>query len=338
MKLHKHYLVFYITFIYFLCNAIPLFARNAVYDGEEYTLNLTYNDKPYPGDAICIELDYAPHFSIFSSHTYSMEASAKLMIAGNRQTLRQTKLFLVNAEKKKLIGYIPLSSWYTESNFTLKITYQIFKTKKQKKTAFTDKMEFDVPINLIAKKFNSEIIELDETNSSIKTDSSTKRSVQINKLNKILKQINTNNIYQTISFSNPVESTRRTAFFGDRRTYVYSNGTSSSNLHYGIDFGVPTNTAVYACGNGKIVLTENRITTGLTVVIEHLPGIYSLYYHLNSYSVKVGQMVKQGEQIALSGATGLATGPHLHWEMRMFGEAVNPDWFINNFTGWGKNE
>ncbi|OJF76016.1 MAG: hypothetical protein BKP49_09365 [Treponema sp. CETP13] len=338
MNLHKKYFIFYITCIYLLCTIPPLFARNAVYNGEKYTLDLLYTDVAYPGDAIYMELNYTPHFSLFSSYTYSIEATAKLMIAGNRETLRKTNLFLVNSEKQKLVGYIPLSSWYTESNFNLKITYQIFRTKKHITTAYTDKMEFDVPVNLIAKKFHSEKIDLDDVNSSIKTDSSKERAIQINTLNKVIRKVSSNDIYQTKKFSSPVESTRRTAFFGDRRTYVYSNGTSSSNLHYGIDFGVPTGTAVYACGNGKVVLAENRITTGWTVVIEHLPGIYSLYYHLDSYSVKVGQMVKQGEQIALSGSTGLATGPHLHWEMRMYGEAVSPDWFMTEFSGWEKTK
>ena len=63
------------------------------------------------------------------------------------------------------------------------------------------------------------------------------------------------------------------------------------------------------------------------MVIEHMPGLYSLYYHLDSMNVKVGDMVKAGDMVGLSGSTGLATGPHLHWEVRLNGEAVNPDFF-----------
>jgi murein DD-endopeptidase MepM/ murein hydrolase activator NlpD len=89
---------------------------------------------------------------------------------------------------------------------------------------------------------------------------------------------------------------------------------------------------VFAAGAGRVALAENRISTGWSVVIEHLPGLYSLYYHMDSLAVKAGQMVKQGEEIGKSGATGLATGPHLHWEMRLNGSPVNPDMFLGDFS------
>ena len=124
-----------------------------------------------------------------------------------------------------------------------------------------------------------------------------------------------------------VRATRRTSFFGDRRVYAYVGGGSSTSLHYGIDYGIPTGSEVSACGAGRVVMAESRISSGLSVVIEHMPGLYSLYYHLDSMNVKVGDMVKSGDKVGLSGSTGLATGPHLHWEVRLNGEAVNPDFF-----------
>ena len=77
-------------------------------------------------------------------------------------------------------------------------------------------------------------------------------------------------------------------------------------------------------------MAENRISTGWSIVIEHLPGVYSLYYHMDSLTVEKGDMVKQGTLIGYSGATGLATGPHLHWEVRVNGNAVNPDFFVSD--------
>jgi murein DD-endopeptidase MepM/ murein hydrolase activator NlpD len=70
-----------------------------------------------------------------------------------------------------------------------------------------------------------------------------------------------------------------------------------------------------------------RIVTGNSVVIEHLPGVYSLYYHLDKIEVKEGDIVEAGTLLGLSGATGLATGPHLHWEVRVNGENTDPDVF-----------
>ncbi|MEE0353111.1 MAG: M23 family metallopeptidase, partial [Treponema sp.] len=78
-------------------------------------------------------------------------------------------------------------------------------------------------------------------------------------------------------------------------------------------------------------------TTGWSVVIEHLPGLYSLYYHMSQLKVKEGDIVKPGQVIGFSGSTGLATGPHLHWEMRLNMEAVNPDFFTGDFAFSGKN-
>jgi murein DD-endopeptidase MepM/ murein hydrolase activator NlpD len=110
--------------------------------------------------------------------------------------------------------------------------------------------------------------------------------------------------------------------------YKYSNGSSDTSIHAGIDFGVPKGTAVSACGPGKVVLARNRIVTGNSVIIEHLPGVYSLYYHLDKINATEGAMVTAGELIGQSGATGLATGPHLHWEIRVSGENADPDAFI----------
>ena len=75
-------------------------------------------------------------------------------------------------------------------------------------------------------------------------------------------------------------------------------------------------------------MASERIITGFTVVIEHLPGLYSLYYHLDSLSVREGQRVSQGDRIGTVGSTGLATGPHLHWEVRSAGVAVDPDLLV----------
>jgi len=91
---------------------------------------------------------------------------------------------------------------------------------------------------------------------------------------------------------------------------------------------VPTGTEVFACAPGRVVLARPRIVTGNSVVIEHLPGVYSLYYHLYTIEIREGARVKTGTLLGLSGATGLATGPHLHWEIRVSGENTDPDAFI----------
>jgi len=115
-----------------------------------------------------------------------------------------------------------------------------------------------------------------------------------------------------------------TAHFGDIRRYLYADGTSSEDYHRGIDFAVPVGTPVAAAAPGVVALTGSRMLTGISIVLEHAPGVYSVYFHLSRSLVKKGQTVAAGTLIGLSGATGLATGPHLHWEIRIDGVSVDP--------------
>jgi murein DD-endopeptidase MepM/ murein hydrolase activator NlpD len=74
-----------------------------------------------------------------------------------------------------------------------------------------------------------------------------------------------------------------------------------------------------------VVLAQQLILTGNTVVIEHLPGLYSIYMHMSQIKVKPGDAVGQGDVIGMVGMTGFATGPHLHWEVQASGVAVDPE-------------
>ena len=95
------------------------------------------------------------------------------------------------------------------------------------------------------------------------------------------------------------------------------------------DIAMPEGSPVPACGPGRVVFAAYRIMTGNTVIIEHLPGLFSIYFHMSSISVKPGVLVKQGDQVGAVGMTGFATGPHLHWEVTASGIAVDPDTLVN---------
>ena len=201
---------------------------------------------------------------------------------------------------------IPVSLWLKDGNYSLKIIYA---------DSDSDIKEFILPSRLQMRTFPEEVLQLDERNTNIKTDNSPERAAQIEKLNNILFTSMPSDIFSLKKFTRPTESQRYTAYCGDRRTY-----------------GVPTGTEVHSCAAGKVVMAENRISTGWSVVVEHLPGLYSLYYHMSELSVKEGDMVNQGQLLGKSGATGLATGPHLHWEIRLNGSAVVPEFFLNDFA------
>jgi murein DD-endopeptidase MepM/ murein hydrolase activator NlpD len=131
-------------------------------------------------------------------------------------------------------------------------------------------------------------------------------------------------------FSLPVAGGKRTSEFGDVREYVLADGTKLTSVHRGIDFGLPPGEPVFACGSGEVVMAEPRIMSGNTAVIEHLPGLYSLYYHLDRLDVATGEIVSQGQMIGTVGSTGLVTGAHLHWEVRTGGVAVDPEAFTRS--------
>jgi murein DD-endopeptidase MepM/ murein hydrolase activator NlpD len=184
-----------------------------------------------------------------------------------------------------------------------------------------------VPLTIETRDFVAEEIPLNENNTDIRTKPDPQKDRESEKLWEILSTTNSEIYSNDEEFMLPVTSTRRTSFYGDRRVYLYSNGRRDTSIHAGVDFGVPMKTPVKASASGKVVFADFRIVTGNSIIIEHFPGVYSLYYHLNDIHVAEGSMVNIGDEIGLSGTTGLSTGPHLHWEIRAATENADPDAF-----------
>lgn len=111
-----------------------------------------------------------------------------------------------------------------------------------------------------------------------------------------------------------------TSGFGNERLF---NGVRKS-YHSGIDYRAQTGTAVKAFGWGRVAMVSDRFYGGLMIALDHGHGIYSVYAHLSQSKVKVGDHVKVGDIIALSGATGRITGPHLHFSTKVHGITVSP--------------
>ncbi len=302
-----------------------IFAASAKYESENYNLNLNYNDVISPGDAIFVRMN----ITIPKTHKKSKNEPPKkatLQLLQDKKVIESAPFYQLKSKKTnitEMLCGIPVSLWLKDGNYSIKLIYA---------DTDTDIKEFILPSRLEMREFPEEVLQLDERNSNIKTDTSPERAAQIEKLNNILFTTMPSDIFSLKKFTTPTESQRYTAYCGDRRTYVYTNGKSSTSLHYGNDYGVPTGTEVRSCAAGKVVMAETRISTGWSVVVEHLPGLYSLYYHMSELSVKEGDMVSQGQLLGKSGATGLATGPHLHWEVRLNGSAVRPEFFLTDFT------
>jgi murein DD-endopeptidase MepM/ murein hydrolase activator NlpD len=118
------------------------------------------------------------------------------------------------------------------------------------------------------------------------------------------------------------------ARFADTRTYVYKGKEIDRQVHLGFDLAVTANVPVVAGERGTIVHASDLGIYGNCVVIDHGLGVQSLYGHLSSIGVKVGDKVEKGAELGRSGMTGLAGGDHLHFTMLVGGQQVTPvDWW-----------
>jgi len=98
--------------------------------------------------------------------------------------------------------------------------------------------------------------------------------------------------------------------------------------HAGLDLAVPRGTPIKASASGKVLAADDYFFNGKTVFIDHGNGLITMYCHLDKFKVKAGQTVSKGELLGLSGKTGRATGPHLHWSVMLNGAMVDPELFI----------
>ena len=121
------------------------------------------------------------------------------------------------------------------------------------------------------------------------------------------------------TFLEPVQG-RVSGRFGSRRVI---NG-QPKRPHSGEDIAAPEGTPVLAMNEGVVRLTMDHFFTGQGVILDHGLGLFSMYFHLSGVDVEDGQVVKKGQPIGKVGSSGRATGPHLHWGVRLNGARVNP--------------
>ncbi|UTC75655.1 M23 family metallopeptidase [Treponema sp. OMZ 792] len=185
--------------------------------------------------------------------------------------------------------------------------------------------EEDRGFEVLEKEFKELVMNLSVKNTKILKDKSPKKAEQRNRFAEILKVQNLESLYFKGPFSMPFDAKRISSTFAEKRTSKYTDGKTSVSRHWGVDYPAPIGTPIFAPGKGKVVLAENRIVTGWTLVIEHAPAVYTIYYHLNKIHVKEGSFVKMREKIADIGTTGFSTGPHLHWELRINEVPADPE-------------
>lgn len=121
-------------------------------------------------------------------------------------------------------------------------------------------------------------------------------------------------------FQLPVTNTVVTAGYGDARSY---NQGPIEIFHTGVDFSGAVGTPIYAPASGTVVFSDTLELHGRTLIVDHGLGIMTGYYHLSKILTQVGSQVTAGQIIAQGGSSGLSSGPHLHWDLRVMNVPVN---------------
>jgi hypothetical protein len=124
--------------------------------------------------------------------------------------------------------------------------------------------------------------------------------------------------YFSSAFVAPLDSFI-TSIYGNRR--VYNNAHKSQ--HLGTDYRAVVGVPIPAVNRGRVLFAGDLFYTGGTVIIDHGMDIFTVYGHLSEVKTQAGQIVNQGDIVALSGNTGRSSGPHLHWGVKIHGHYVN---------------
>jgi murein DD-endopeptidase MepM/ murein hydrolase activator NlpD len=161
-------------------------------------------------------------------------------------------------------------------------------------------------------------------------DLRTETNIQYNSLTDLTeKAAEWKDMWEHLPYIRPVNMTMR---LGDGVKFREHHPVlGSPRWHFGQDFRCPEGTEVHATGAGMVYYAGNQNDGfGIKVVIDHGYGYRSIYGHLSKVNVKRGQKVKRGDFIGLSGDTGISSGPHLHYQIDLFGAHVNPLWYFED--------
>ncbi|MEK7871419.1 MAG: M23 family metallopeptidase [Nitrospirota bacterium] len=174
------------------------------------------------------------------------------------------------------------------------------------------------PVKVIPGKFKTEDLTVPKDMVDLDDESLKRVAIEKTKTIEILSKITTERLWIG-DFIMPAEG-RLIENFGSRRRI---NGQARSP-HNGIDISAPAGTEIHAGNDGIVVMVDDLFFAGKSVFIDHGLGAYTFYSHLSQVSVSLGDKVRRGDLIGLVGSSGRATGPHLHWGMKINGARINP--------------
>jgi len=217
--------------------------------------------------------------------------------------------FFKNKFKKNTYSaLLPISYYQKKDNYRVIISYL-----ENNKKVFKG-----LNLKVVDGKYKSEVINVSKKKLKPNPSRVARTKKEYAEAIKIYKS-KTNKILWDEEFIYPLNS-KITSNFGTKRVY---NGMLKS-YHSGTDFRAKNGTPIIASNSGIVKIAQNRFYSGNSIVIDHGFGVYSCYFHLSVMNYKVGDFIKKGEILGLSGSTGRVTGPHLHFSFRINGIQVDP--------------
>ena len=213
----------------------------------------------------------------------------------------QPKLFLLDRRPTAFIGF-PAAA--RPGIYPVRLTW--------------DGGEWEGAIEVVKKDFTVDRLEVTEEQEELYYDP--RQAEQWERLYRLRSTSEPEPLWRDV-FLPPLEGELRvTTYFGEIRIV---NGVETGR-HSGMDFGAPTGTPIYAPARGKVILAEEFIVSGRTIVIDHGLNLFTAYYHCDELHVQPGEWVEAGQQIGTVGSTGFSTGPHLHWTANLNGVFIDP--------------
>jgi murein DD-endopeptidase MepM/ murein hydrolase activator NlpD len=176
----------------------------------------------------------------------------------------------------------------------------------------------NTPLQIIGKDFPVQHLTIDESKNTLSSSDLERHNRERALILKMFSQSQPQKLWSQ-SFAEPLQG-RLSTPFGVRR-FINNEPRSS---HTGVDIAAPRGTPVMAAASGVVTLTGEHFFAGKSVYIDHGHDIFSMYFHLDSIAVQADQTIARGDIIGHVGATGRATGPHLHWGVRIQGTPIDP--------------
>lgn len=267
----------------FLCAVCfsALFARDAAFSNAAYDVFLSYEDTLHAGEAVFVRLVLNAKKGAAKSED---APAASMTLVKDAKHLDESVFFILehSAKKCELIGAIPLSAWLRAGEYELCLLINTGKNKAE---------EIDLPLKIEPSFFPEE-----RENELASSAFSVALLNEKEKLASLFSTVNPDSIFSMKPFSPPLKKAFLASPFGKRYVKIYGEKKRIRSTDETV-YEVSSQQEVRAASRGRVVLAAETITRGKCVIIEHFPGLYSVYSRLERIYVKEGRVLNEGDVI-----------------------------------------